>query len=139
MKISRDFFTKNINKFYLQVVSENTPFPGGYVAVNSFGFGGANAHIILKSNPKPKPSSTPLVTSPTVVAVSGRTEEAVQEFLKEVEKNQTDPEFVALVNDIHSQHIQGHEFRGYTVIGTDQKVSEVMVRERCWGKKWKSF
>jgi hypothetical protein len=69
-----------------------------------------------------------LLTNPSVVAVSGRTEEAVQEFLKEVEQNQNDPEFIALVNEIHANNIPGHEFRGYTVLGTDQKVSEVMVR-----------
>ncbi|XP_059470308.1 fatty acid synthase [Neocloeon triangulifer] len=115
-----------LNDGRLKVVSENTSFPGGYVAINSFGFGGANAHVILKSNPKPKPSSPPLLTNPTVVAVSGRTEEAVQEFLKEVDQNQTDPEFIALVNEIHSNNIAGHEFRGYTLIGTEQKMTEVM-------------
>ncbi|CAB3365146.1 Hypothetical predicted protein [Cloeon dipterum] len=115
-----------LNDGRLKVVSENTSFPGGYVAVNSFGFGGANAHVILKSNPKPKPSSPPLQNNPSVVAVSGRTEEAVQEFLREVEKNQTDPEFIALVNEVHSNNISGHEFRGFTLTGTDQKVSEVL-------------
>lgn len=66
------------------MVSENTPWNGGYVAVNSFGFGGANAHVILKSNPKPKPISPPLENGPRVVAISGRTEEAVKEFLTQV-------------------------------------------------------
>lgn len=32
----------------LKVVSENTKWNGGYVGVNSNGFGGANVHIILK-------------------------------------------------------------------------------------------
>ncbi|KAI5716536.1 hypothetical protein M8J76_008196 [Diaphorina citri] len=38
----------------LQVVNKKWPWNGGYAAINSFGFGGANAHILLKSNPKPK-------------------------------------------------------------------------------------
>lgn len=32
---------------WLQVVTENTPFKGGYVGINSFGFGGSNTHVIL--------------------------------------------------------------------------------------------
>jgi acyl transferase domain-containing protein len=34
----------------LKVVSENTPWEGGYVGVNSFGFGGSNVHVLLRSN-----------------------------------------------------------------------------------------
>ena len=33
----------------LKVVTERTPWNGGCVAINSFGFGGANVHVILKS------------------------------------------------------------------------------------------
>ncbi|KAK7080814.1 hypothetical protein SK128_019451 [Halocaridina rubra] len=33
----------------IKVVSENTPWKGGYAAVNSFGFGGANVHVLLRS------------------------------------------------------------------------------------------
>lgn len=39
------------------MVSKNTPWPGGYAAVNSFGFGGANVHVLLRS---PSPALTPL-------------------------------------------------------------------------------
>ena len=34
----------------LKVVTENTPWKGGYVGINSFGFGGANVHAIIKSH-----------------------------------------------------------------------------------------
>jgi fatty acid synthase len=56
---------------------------GGLVAINSFGFGGANAHIVLRSNPKPK---VPAIQDniPRLVALSGRTEEAVNYFLDKV-------------------------------------------------------
>lgn len=33
----------------IKVVSKNTPWSGGYAAVNSFGFGGANVHVLLRS------------------------------------------------------------------------------------------
>lgn len=32
----------------LQVVTKRTPFSGGLVGINSFGFGGSNVHVILK-------------------------------------------------------------------------------------------
>jgi hypothetical protein len=53
------------------------------MAVNSFGFGGANAHILLRSHPKPK---VPAIQDniPRLVALSGRTEEAVNYFLDKV-------------------------------------------------------
>ncbi|RZF44611.1 hypothetical protein LSTR_LSTR017159 [Laodelphax striatellus] len=58
------------------VVHKNWQWNGGIVGVNSFGFGGANAHIILKSNPKPKVPATP-DPLPRLVPISGRSEEAV--------------------------------------------------------------
>lgn len=66
-----------------QVVNKPWPFNGGYVALNSFGFGGANAHVLLKSNPKPKES--PIQDDiPRLVCVSGRTEDAVNSMLDKV-------------------------------------------------------
>ncbi|XP_045464695.1 fatty acid synthase-like [Harmonia axyridis] len=99
----------------LKVVTEKHPWEGGTVAINSFGFGGANAHIILHSNPKTK------VTSQTkniqrVIGVSGRTEEAVEELLKASEENSNDEEFLALIDQIHRIPTPGHNFRGYTIL-----------------------
>ena len=33
----------------LRVVTEPMPWTGGYVGINSFGFGGSNVHVLLKS------------------------------------------------------------------------------------------
>ena len=38
-----------LNDGTLQVVDSNTEWEGGFVGVNSFGFGGSNVHVILKS------------------------------------------------------------------------------------------
>lgn len=71
----------------IKVVTEPTEWKGGYICVNSFGFGGANAHILLKSNPKLKINNgTPNDDLPRLVAVSGRTEEAVKIILDDVSK-----------------------------------------------------
>ncbi|XP_050301861.1 fatty acid synthase [Anthonomus grandis grandis] len=107
----------------LKVVSKNEPWNGGIVGVNSFGFGGANAHIVLKSNPKPK-QKWPLGPVPRVVGVSGRTEEAVKNFLKHAHENREDEEFLALVDQVHCKNINGHFYRGYSVL-TDEPLEEV--------------
>lgn len=38
----------------LKVVTEKTPWKKGMSGINSFGFGGANAHILLKNYSKEK-------------------------------------------------------------------------------------
>lgn len=50
----------------MQVVSENTPWAGGFAAVNSFGFGGANVHVLLRSPGGPIKSTA---TSPKPVLI----------------------------------------------------------------------
>lgn len=75
----------------IKIVTELTKWEGGYVGVNSFGFGGANCHILLKSNHKQKinneaPRDGVNDDLPRLVAVSGRTEEAVKIILDDVSK-----------------------------------------------------
>lgn len=53
------------------------------MVINSFGFGGSNVNLILRSNPKPK-SIRYTDNKPVLVQVSGRTEECVDFFLKKV-------------------------------------------------------
>jgi fatty acid synthase len=54
--------------------------------VNSFGFGGGNAHAVLRWNPHNKASEDQALKDglPRLVVVSGRTEEAVETILHEV-------------------------------------------------------
>uniref|UniRef100_A0AAG5DUW7 Fatty acid synthase n=1 Tax=Anopheles atroparvus TaxID=41427 RepID=A0AAG5DUW7_ANOAO len=112
----------------LKVVDRNLPWNGGIIGLNSFGFGGANAHVILKSNPKPKPISPRDGGFPKLMVASGRTAEAVEAFLDQAAASKDDEEFVGLVNEIHSRNIPLHGHRGYTVVagGTD---SQSIVRE----------
>ena len=64
----------------LSVVTENTPLePGrrGVIGVNSFGFGGANAHVILESGEAPRLASA-ADGRPVPLVVSARSEEALR-------------------------------------------------------------
>lgn len=45
---------KAIEDGRMKVVSEKTPLEGDLIACNSFGFGGANCHVLLERNKKQK-------------------------------------------------------------------------------------
>lgn len=132
----------------VKVIDRNTPWNGGIIGLNSFGFGGANAHVIMKSNPKPK-RTTPSDTIPRLALLSGRTSEAIDLLLDEIEKNKTDEEFLGMVNEVHSKNIPLHYYRGYAVVGeaeTTREVVEVVDDKRpIWyvysgmGSQWASM
>lgn len=68
---------------YFQVVDKLTVWNGKYAAINSFGIGGTNSHLVLKRNEIEK-SPNKKTEIPRIMAVSGRTESAVQNLLKQV-------------------------------------------------------
>lgn len=109
----------------IKIVDQNTPWNGGLVALNSFGFGGANGHVVLRSNPKPKLS--PILDShlPMMITVSGRTEEAVETLLDKALEHEKDDEFISLLRDAFVNNVPGHKFRGYQ-IGQKIDVREVV-------------
>ncbi|KAJ4448698.1 hypothetical protein ANN_00088 [Periplaneta americana] len=106
----------------LQVVTEKCAFNGGLVAVNSFSLAGSGVHLLLRWNDKVKVNNgAPTDRIPRLVIASGRTEEAVDYILKELESKPLDAEFVQLIQDLHSTDIPGHTYRGYSVITQDDK------------------
>lgn len=115
----------------LQVVDKNWKWNGGLVGINSFGFGGCNVHVILRSNPKPK-QLPPKSSIPRIVIASGRTPTAVTNFLQKIEKMPRDDEMIALLHDIHSKRIVGHPFRGFSVLSETplREVAEEPVEKR---------
>jgi acyl transferase domain-containing protein len=68
----------------LRVPTEVERFPSGYdlinVAVNGFGYGGTNAHVIMQEPPPPRAVTTASPSRPSlrVLPISGRTEAAVR-------------------------------------------------------------
>lgn len=63
-----------------QVITEDIPWTGGLVGLNSFGLGGANGHTLLKSNIKSKGGQQDN-DLPRLIIASGRTKEAVETIL----------------------------------------------------------
>ncbi|EFN74070.1 Fatty acid synthase [Camponotus floridanus] len=119
---------KAFEKGSIRVVNTPTPWEPNFVGVNSFGFGGANCHILLQSNLKQKVNGgAPNDDLPRLVIVSGRTEQAVESLLNEIENQPIDVEYIRLLHDLHADDIQGHLYRGYAIV--ESKTSIKMIRE----------
>ncbi|XP_023934577.2 fatty acid synthase [Bicyclus anynana] len=111
----------------IRVVDRNTPWDGGLVAVNSFGFGGANAHVILESARGARPPPAQYAV-PRLLLASGRTEEAVRELLALGAEHPRDAELHALLDAVHAQPIAGHAHRGWALL-SDPPALEVAELE----------
>lgn len=91
---------KALNDGRMKVITENTKWNGGYVAVSNFGFGGANAHALLKSNPKEKVNNgIPKDDIPRLVYISGRTEEAINTIIDDFANRPMDAEYIGLLHE----------------------------------------
>ncbi|XP_050549365.1 fatty acid synthase [Spodoptera frugiperda] len=108
----------------IKVVDRNTEWDGGLVAINSFGFGGANAHVILESEPRGAARAARAARGvPRVVLASGRTEEAVEALTSLAARHRDDAALHALLDAVHRHNIPGHSHRGFAVL-SDPPVHE---------------
>lgn len=127
----------------LQVVDRPMPVRGGNVAMNSFGFGGSNVHVILRPNWCPPPEPAPHAL-PRLLLASGRTPEAVQGLLEQGRQHSQNLAFVSMLNDIAAMPVTTMPFRGCAVLGGEdsgQEVQQVPAGQRplwfiCSGESW---
>ncbi|CAH2232242.1 jg2964 [Pararge aegeria aegeria] len=114
----------------LRVITEKTPWNRGMSGINSFGFGGANAHTLLKNFAREKVNNgIPTDDLPRLVCASGRTESAVARILDDLESKTVDAELIRLLHAIHDEDITGHVVRGYTLIGSTPTKSVPLARD----------
>ncbi|CAH2039961.1 unnamed protein product, partial [Iphiclides podalirius] len=83
----------------IKVVDKNTPWEGGLVAVNSFGFGGANAH------------------------------EAARRLLQLAADHPRDDHLHALLDAVHAHNIPGHSFRGFRLVAPEPEPQAPPLEE----------
>lgn len=113
----------------LKVIDKNIPWNGGLVGVNCFGFGGANVHVILRSYPVQKITPTPAISEgPKLFNFSGRTEEGVAMVLNYMEENANERELYTLLSEPALSPLNGHPYRGYTILNNQEAVREL---RRC--------
>ncbi|XP_046964445.1 fatty acid synthase-like [Vanessa cardui] len=113
----------------VKVVTEKQPWDRGMSGIDSFGFGGANAHVLLKNIARAKLNNgLPSDDLPRLVCVSGRTEAAVARILDDLESRTIDVELVRLLHAIHDDDIGGHIYRGYTLLESTPTRSVSLAR-----------
>ncbi|CAN9508637.1 unnamed protein product [Ophioblennius macclurei] len=108
----------------LQVVDRPLPVQGGYVGINSFGFGGSNVHVILR--PAERLAAAPRQRShPRILQACGRTEAAVDAILTKGKQHAADDSFLSLLNGVAGASAASMPYRGYAVVGSEGGATEV--------------
>jgi len=117
----------------LKVVTEIQDFDDekNLIAVNSFGFGGSNSHILVRRNPKVKVNlGLPTDNLPRLIVWSGRTEEALNTIFDSVTKQPLDAEFVALLQNTQTATLSSNTYRGYAIFNQEPGTQNATCVER---------
>ncbi|KAF5283102.1 hypothetical protein FQA39_LY17409 [Lamprigera yunnana] len=136
LSMENDYLLPNINfkksefdpliKGRMIVVTELTSWPkekSDLAAVNNFGFGGVNVHILLKRNKKLKISNgLPEDDLPRLVCFSGRTHESIESIWNDLNNRPLDHEHIRLLNEVFSKPIMGHPYRGFSIISKKEEL-----------------
>uniref|UniRef100_A0A0K0ESV2 Fatty acid synthase n=1 Tax=Strongyloides stercoralis TaxID=6248 RepID=A0A0K0ESV2_STRER len=110
----------------LKVVSEKTPFKGGYVGINSFGFGGSNTHVLLKAADHKTEEINEKPSIPKLITYSGRTQESVKTVLKYAEEQKENNHFHGLLYNQSNINPKDTPFRGYILLHRE-KSDEAII------------
>ncbi len=93
-------------------------------AINSFGIGGVNVHLLIEPNYKVNNECEKQMTNelPKIVNICGRSEEAIQLWFDFIERNpqKITEEFTALLSDVMKQtpdvNSDGFPYRGWYLL-----------------------
>ncbi|XP_049273450.1 fatty acid synthase [Rhipicephalus sanguineus] len=105
-----------------EVVAKATPFEGGPVGINAFGFGGTNVHAILEANPGPHVDTMTREKPelPRLVLMAGRTDKSLRKTLDRLEAEAPYPDSAyALLNRVGQPGVKLFPFRGYALVSVD--------------------
>ncbi|XP_077551457.1 fatty acid synthase-like [Haemaphysalis longicornis] len=113
----------------IEVVDRPMAMPEGPVGISSFGFGGANVHVILEKNgglhvddfPREKPDL------PRLVLMAGREKGSLESTLDQVEAEGPYPDSAyALLNRVGRRSVSQFPFRGFAVVPVDGQGKAVV-------------
>jgi len=113
-------------------VTERTPWRGGYVGINSFGFGGSNVHVLLRSADDIGTASSRrahIAASATrLVTCAGRTKTGVEAILAELSQHPTDVDLQCLVqSSVCDLPPSTHPYRGTALLNSTDSRQTVQV------------
>ncbi|XP_078483822.1 fatty acid synthase-like [Ciona intestinalis] len=112
----------------LKIVTENTKLPKTItVGLNSFGFGGTNVHVILRSSEQDKPTNK--IKQPTIALLTGRTENGIKEKL-EYFSNCPISRF-SMINKLAEVATSKHPYRGYIIKKGENDTEPIANFERA--------
>jgi fatty acid synthase len=112
----------------ITVLTENTKWAGGYVGMNSFGFGGSNVHTLLKSKPKQDCTVHPGSSKLRLATFAARTEEGVQHVLDEMQNQSHNVPLQALLQENATPSTKTHRYRGYTILNSEGYSPKIQAR-----------
>ncbi|XP_018365073.1 PREDICTED: fatty acid synthase-like, partial [Trachymyrmex cornetzi] len=116
----------------IRVIEKPMQLQNGYVGINNFGFGGSNAHVLLKWNDKLKINNgAPNDDLSRLVVLSGRTEQSVKLFLNDIANHPIDVEYIRLLHDIYADNIKNHPWRGYIILNSFQDSIKEIQNYEC--------
>jgi fatty acid synthase, animal type len=115
----------------IEVVTEETTYINPYVALNSFGLGGANVHAVLKGNEKAKfNGGAPSDSLERLVCWSGRTENALHAVFDDITKRPLDAEHIALLQNSQAIPSLSNVYRGYGIFKQNSETANATCIER---------
>ncbi len=129
------------DQYCLQVPVSLSAFPEPaktlYAAVNSFGYGGTNAHVVLQEHPEVKPAATPIevLERPFAFPLSGATQEALQANAGNVAAflHENPHSSVADVALTLCKHRQQHHKRACVMAQTTQQLQQYLAELHARG------
>ncbi|CAG7727329.1 unnamed protein product [Allacma fusca] len=129
----------------VKVVDRNLEFKAKYASLNSIGYGGTNAHILLKFQNEEDVRNQWQPSIPLIILCSGRTEFAVQHFLDEAVIECQDQHFVKLLHELSREILPRQVYRGYVIVKFDEiesSVDKTEFKDSVWfifsgvGSQW---
>jgi fatty acid synthase len=123
----------------MQVIDQVTDFHGSLIAINSFGVGGANVHLLLKANDKEKKARGDGAGHggaghaadglERLLLWSGRTQDATDTIFDSIAAAPLDDEHLSLLQHSQEQTTALNTFRGFAIF--DPKTATADDNARC--------
>ena len=101
--------------------------PNNLLAINSFGFGGANVHAVLEANAHREATENVSRTEARLAFACARTADGCENILQHLKASETNIELQGLMSDnsLHPSHT--HPYRGFTMLNSPESSITVKV------------